>query len=170
MKKLLLFCLPVLASGPIFTWSFDQPTGVVDPTAKISMFATITNTSGSPETISWAGAILNLGPFFGIYQFDIDAISLLKLNNVPLAPGGTIGFNYGILSPTPPPVAPGTYAITFAAMTLCTDSTYSDCSTSQNSTNGFQRTVSAVPEPSSIGFLGAGLFFLGWRSRFRPLA
>jgi hypothetical protein len=174
MKKLIFLCLPLLATaGPIFTWSFDQPTGVVDPTVSILMHASITNTSGISETIYWGSGAVGTGSFYGIYQinFDFNSLnSLTALGATPFAPGETRGFTLGTLTPVSPPVAPGVYALASAALTFCTDNTYVDCTVLQSSSNGFQRTVSAVPEPSSIGFLGAGLVFLRWWKRSRPLA
>src|SRR5436190_13722653 len=98
MKKLVFFCLPFLATAaPIFTWSFDQPTGVVGPYDVIAMAGTFTNVGTSEGFIPFLqGNPFSSGSFYPSYSFAYDTSSPIYLSAFPpyqgpiLRPGETI--------------------------------------------------------------------------------
>lgn len=148
-------------ASPIFSWSFDQPTGFANPADSIPILGTIMNTSGSSETMFFGGSNIAYGTFSPAYTYVSPSFN--PLLSFTLSAGGTLDFSFGTFTPNSAPVAPGTYTLLSANTVLqfCSDSALKSCATSQPPTNGFQRTVSAVPEPSSVSFIGLGVVGLG---------
>lgn len=165
-----------------FTASFPQPAGFVSPTQSFSVELTITNSPLStedivavePTSLDFQLFVPGEGNFSDVYY---EGFALLPA--IDLAPGETLTVNEAFYMPiegfspgAPFPPEPYPPAGTVFAIGPGVLATYSDGSdVFGGAAGGFSRTISAVPEPSSLALLAliAGFvcftFRLVWGSR-----
>jgi PEP-CTERM motif-containing protein len=141
----------------VASWSFDTPTGTVGPTDTITMDATLTNDSTSTVNITSVTVFsLSEGTFAGVYDFGFGpgggGDPFTQFSGLDLAPGNSFGFVFGVFAPLGGSAPAGTYDIDSGVGTFIT---FNDVEFP--STNGFERTVATVPEPSTLLLIATGL-------------
>src|SRR5690349_3320355 len=104
------------AASPLFTWSYVNPSGFVQPNASVPVDVTITNTGSTViHGIDGFGLDDTFTP--SPYSFSFDNSPFVS--DLNLAPGQTSApLTLGTFSPNPAPVPSGTYAINQSPFTF----------------------------------------------------
>ncbi len=87
-------------------WSFDQPTYVASPTESIVLTATIYVDADSPGPLMGPMSVSFNGTLFSLY--DLSPNWPLSFTEANIAPGESLQFAFGILTPKSP-IPEGTY-------------------------------------------------------------
>ena len=164
-----LLASPTVASAaPIWSWEFDVTHYTVDADDSIVLTATLFNSPSSTEQLTTFGGASFTGDLQKVYDFTFgptgDSSDFgTEFIGMNLAPGESLPFVLGILTPIGGQAPPGIHPFCCEASLVFGSDTGL---TSQSPTNTFVVEVTAVPEPPHILLLAlaAAVFTI---TRFR---
>lgn len=171
MNRLVLLCCflgitthlrPCQAQGfSDWHWSFDQTTYVAGPSESITLTATIYVDADSPGPLVGPMQVSFNGTLFSSY--DLNSNWGLSFTEANIAPGESLQFTFGILTPKSP-LTEGTYQ-NFPDQPLI-----ESLSLATRRTPDSPLVIQVIPEPSTLALVGCGaLALIAKRYRTRML-